>query len=537
LNFFPPQGQKDLKEFGLHSDFRRSFITTAENPYYDSFIRWQFHHLKENGKIKFGNRPTIFSELDGQPCADHDRSKGEGVAPQEYVGIKIQLLEFPESLNEWKDKQVFLVAATLRPETMYGQTNCFILPEGEYGLFEMKTGEFFVISERAARNMAFQNLTKEEKKYPRLATFKGSEFIGLKLKAPLTSYEHVYALPLPTISMNKGTGIVTSVPSDSPDDFAMLRDLQTKQGLREKINVKEEWVVPFEPIPIIEIPGMGNLCAKHAVETLKIQSHKDADKLKQAKEQCYNEGFYKGIMITGLGEGKKVEEAKPIVKAHMIENNLAFVYFEPESEVVSRTQDQCIVALCDQWLLNYGEDQWREEVKTYVASDDFECYNPRTKNEFMVILDWLKEWGCSRTKGLGTRLPWDDIFVIESLSDSTIYMAYYTIAHLLQGGVLNGSETGPLGVKAEDLNVAAFDYVFLGADFDQEKYPNITEEQLKKMRYEFEYWYPMDMRVSGKDLIRNHLTMSLYNHNAIWKNDPKRMTQSYYCNGFLMLNN
>jgi leucyl-tRNA synthetase len=49
------------------------------------------------------------------------------------------------------------------------------------------------------------------------------------------------------------------------------------------------------------------------------------------------------------------------------------------------------------------------------------------------ILGWLKEWGCSRTAGLGTKLPWDEQFVVESLSDSTIYMAYYTVAHLLQG--------------------------------------------------------------------------------------------------------
>jgi leucyl-tRNA synthetase len=68
-----------------------------------------------------------------------------------------------------------------------------------------------------------------------------------------------------------------------------------------------------------------------------------------------------------------------------------------------------------------------------------------------VILDWLKEWGCSRTAGLGTELPWDDQFIVESLSDSTIYMAYYTVAHMLQGGVLDGSQTGPLGVKPEDL--------------------------------------------------------------------------------------
>jgi len=32
------------------------------------------------------------------------------------------------------------------------------------------------------------------------------------------------------------------------------------------------------------------------------------------------------------------------------------------------------------------------------------------------------------------------------------------------------------------------------------------------LRKEFMYWYPLDLRISAKDLIKNHLTMSLYNH-------------------------
>lgn len=47
---------------------------------------------------------------------------------------------------------------------------------------------------------------------------------------------------------------------------------------------------------------------------------------------------------------------------------------------------------------------------------------------------WLQQWACSRSFGLGTRLPWDEQYLIESLSDSTIYMAYYTVAHYLQVG-------------------------------------------------------------------------------------------------------
>jgi len=62
-------------------------------------------------------------------CADHDRSEGEGVLPQEYTLIKIEIAEQNAVMKEKLDgKRVFLVAATLRPETMYGQTNCYLLP-------------------------------------------------------------------------------------------------------------------------------------------------------------------------------------------------------------------------------------------------------------------------------------------------------------------------------------------------------------------------------------------------------------------------
>lgn len=47
----------------------------------------------------------------------------------------------------------------------------------------------------------------------------------MPVKAPLATFETVYVLPMTTISMKKGTGVVTSVPSDSPDDYATLKDL------------------------------------------------------------------------------------------------------------------------------------------------------------------------------------------------------------------------------------------------------------------------------------------------------------------------
>lgn len=74
-------------------DWRRTFITTDANPYFDSFVRWQFNKLRARHKVKYGKRYTIFSPKDNQPCMDHDRSVGEGVGLQEYTLIKLQLYE------------------------------------------------------------------------------------------------------------------------------------------------------------------------------------------------------------------------------------------------------------------------------------------------------------------------------------------------------------------------------------------------------------------------------------------------------------
>lgn len=99
-------------------------MTTPANPYYDAFVRWQINKLYKLDKIKFGERYTIYSPKDGQPCMDHDRAEGEALNPQEYTAIKMQVVEWSPAAKDVIEskvggRKVFLVAATLRPETMY----------------------------------------------------------------------------------------------------------------------------------------------------------------------------------------------------------------------------------------------------------------------------------------------------------------------------------------------------------------------------------------------------------------------------------
>lgn len=82
-----------------------------------------------------------------------------------------------------------------------------------------------------------------------------------------------------------------------------------------------------------------------------------------------------------------------------------------------------------------------------------------------------------------------------------------------------------------------WDYiVFKSKPYDSAKM-NVPKETLDKLRQEFEYWYPVDLRASGKDLVQNHLTYFLYNHVAMWPDDSSKWPKSVRANGHLLLNN
>lgn len=107
LEYFPPLCQNDLTSFGARIDWRRKFVTTDANPYYDAFVRWQMNRLKELNKIMYGNRYTIYSPKDGQPCMDHDRTEGEGVGPTEYTAVKLRVREWaPEVAKAIEGKNI-----------------------------------------------------------------------------------------------------------------------------------------------------------------------------------------------------------------------------------------------------------------------------------------------------------------------------------------------------------------------------------------------------------------------------------------------
>jgi len=87
--------------------------------------------------------------------------------------------------------------------------------------------------------MAFQGIFPEWGSYTKTLDLCGEDVVGTLVDAPLSAHSMgVCVLPMETVKESKGTGVVTSVPSDSPDDYATLIDLAKKA---EYYGIKKEW--------------------------------------------------------------------------------------------------------------------------------------------------------------------------------------------------------------------------------------------------------------------------------------------------------
>ncbi|KAI7990960.1 Leucine--tRNA ligase, cytoplasmic [Camellia lanceoleosa] len=69
-----------------------------------------------------------------------------------------------------------------------------------------------------------------------------------------------------------------------------------------------------------------------------------------------------------LNSGMRVQDAKNLIKNRLLELGEAVMHSEPKKKVISRSRDECVVALIDQWYITYGESNWKEEAEKCLAS-------------------------------------------------------------------------------------------------------------------------------------------------------------------------
>jgi leucyl-tRNA synthetase len=393
----------------------------------------------------------------------------------------------------------FIPCATLRPETIHGVTNLWANPAVTYVRIKLD-GNPWIVSKEAAEKLALQDHTVEIEK-----EISGSELVDKKVSHPLCG--EVLILPAEFVDPDMATGVVMSVPAHAPFDYIALRDLQQKGQYTE-----------IKPIPLIKVEGYGEVPAQYAVEKAGIANQMDS-RMDALTQEIYSAEFSKGKLFEKFG-GKPVRVAREEVAELMQQKYDSVVMYEFDVRpVVCRCGNKVKVKILhDQWFLKYSDPEWKAEVSDCLK--DMALVPPEVRLEFDRTVDWLKDWACTRRVGLGTRFPWDTNQLIEPLSDSTVYMAYYTIAHKIRD------------IEPKLLTPAVFDYVFLGKE--SEDLPE--KKKLDAMRKEFLYWYPYDFRFSAKDLISNHLTFQLFHHCTVFAGQKDKLPKGMVVFGMGLLN-
>ncbi len=504
--FWMKKWKEDLRSIGASVDWRRSFVTTDITPTYSKFIEWQYLRLKDRGFVKKGTHPVIWCPHCASPTGDHDRLEGEGESPIEYTLLK------------FKYEDAFLMAATLRPETVYGVTNVWVNPDAEYVKAEVD-GERWIIAKYAV-----EKLTNQLHKVKILEEIDGKDLIGGRCVEPINGRK-VPILPAHFVDVENATGIVMSVPAHAPYDYVALKEILENDSLMEEYGLTKE---ELEPISIIKVEGFSDYPAKDVCERMGITSQKEQKKLDEATKLVYKREYHTGVLkeVFGKFAGRKVQSVKDTLIEEFRKMKIASSMWECTDTVVCRCTTRCHVKILkDQWFITYSDEKWKRKSIEHI--ERMTILPEEARHQLINTVEWLKDKACARKSGLGTKLPWDREWIVETLSDSTIYMAYYTIARIIN----------ERNIDAERLTPEVFDYIFLrkGDPKEVAKESGLDERTIEEMREEFEYFYPVDMRCSAKDLVQNHLTFFIMQHIALWEEMPEKWPRAIAVNGRVMV--
>lgn len=507
-NYFSNMIIDDFKALGFSIDWRRQFTTGDAE--YNSFVTWQFRKLMEKGYITKGEYPILFCLRCGNAVGEDDIVRGDEIRASvgEYVLIEFDL----DGSN--------LVAATMRPETILGVTNIWINPNEKYVKINIDNKEDWIVSEKSMRKLEKQGRSVQVKEI-----LEGSALVGRYTFVPLTK-KKIVVLPANFVDANEATGVVYSVPAHAPWDYMGLKHLQENADELKEYKVHLREIKEIKPISIIQVKGYGEFPAAEECQRLDAKDLTDIEKIEKATDNLYKAEFYNGILkpVCNKYSGLTVRQAKEKIVQDLKKQHRSDTMYEVmsvEKPVECRCGGKVIVAvLPDQWFINYGIEEWKRLARDSLASMRI---NPKIYRKlFDDTIEWLHERPCARKRGLGTPLPWDQKWIIESLSDSTIYMCLYTIIHHIRENK----------IRAEQLKDEFWNHILLdqGSPKEVEKTTGIDEHLIGVMKKEFEYWYPNDQRHSAVGHITNHLAFFVFNHASIFAKEhwPKRISINEY---------
>ncbi len=492
-SYFVREIETGMHRAGLSVDWRRKFVST--DPFFSKFVEWQFGILNSKGYIVKGKHPVGWCPNENQAVGMHDTKKDAEPDIEKETTIKFKV----------EGEDAYFICTTFRPETAFGVTNLFVNRDSDYIACKINGEGTYYISKQAAANLKYQlNIEQIGEE------LKGYELLDKKCRNPLTDT----IIPILNgffVKEGFGTGVVMSVPAHAPFDYMALKKNRVA-GVATEI----------KPIVVLEIPEkepltegiVAGIPAEKYIRMFETEGSEDGTLEKATKQQYKDESHYGRMIIEGY-KGMSEPEAREKISKELVESKKAFeLYILANAPVKCRCgYDVVVKVVDDQWFLNYGNPEWKALAKEAFAG--INVLPEKLRKTFEAAIDWIDLRAVARAQGLGTPFPLEKEKIIESLSDSTIYMSFYTVSNMLRD------------VEIEKLKPELFDYVFLGKGElgAVAESTGIDFQVVKRCKESFDYWYRNMSRHSGADLIFNHLTMYIFNHAAVFgkANWPKQI--------------
>ncbi len=489
----------DFQRMGFSLDYSRQF--TTGDPEYNRFIEWQFGCYKQKGYLKQASYPVLYCPRCGNAVGEDDIKEGD-TAPVDAL----KFAAFKSKLENEKEN-TFIISCTLRPETVFGVTNVFVNPLAKYVKASVD-GEIWLVSEPALEKLRLQGHRTEVKE-----KMLGASLVGKFCVTPLGA--RVPILPAAFVDVNNASGFVHSVPAHAPWDWIALEDLRKDEKTLARYADKnlKKLLDEIKPISLISVEGYGEFPAQEILARMKVANSRERQKIDKATQELYKAEFYGGKMKQGVaGEfaGLNVTKAKDAVAEKLVGERKAAWFYETNRPAECRCGGNVLVAIMnDQWFLDFNAPGWKQAARECL--DAMTIYPPVYRKQFNDVFEWLDKRPCARRRGLGTRLPFAPEWIIESLSDSTIYMAFYTVIKRIR----------EKGFAAAQLTLEFFDFVFLGKGDAGGIAKKIKAKpwDLEAVRYDFLFWYPNDLRHTAVAHITNHLSFFIFAHAACFERE------------------
>ncbi|MCI4339348.1 MAG: class I tRNA ligase family protein [Thermoplasmata archaeon] len=500
--FLGEEYQRVLRTVGVLVD-ESTYLTTIDDDY-RRFVQWQLRTLHAAGEVVQGSYYSAVCPVCGPIAVDASETDLDSGGDAEVIRFTL----VPFRLDDGRT----LLAATLRPETIYGVTNVWVAPDEELVIWHLGSEEF-LIARAGGDRLVDQHGGRLGRVVP------AAELVRRTVHVPITGG----TVPILTSSLVDpaiGTGVVMSVPAHAPADAAAVAELSSAErdalgpppilldiAHDPPLTVSEEALTQGDGTP-----------AEKALRATRARGLSDREAVEAATERLYRLEFVRGTMTVESLRGISVREARDRVAKSLADAGSSLQLQEFSKPVICRNGHAVVIRkVSDQWFLRYSDPEWK--ARTLEAARTLVTWPPEYAHELPGIIEWFADRPCAR-KGpwLGTPFPLDPSWTLEPIADSTFYMAFFIVRRFLAAGRL----------RPEQLTDAFFDHVFRGVGSGE---PSIPAGLQAEVREEFLYWYPLDINMGGHEHKSVHFPVFVYTHARLVA--PELRPRGIYVNGWI----